>query len=49
MKILVGLWIDHRKAFIVIMTDEGEKTKLIKSNVERQLRRARGRCFQCWL
>lgn len=42
MKTLVGLWIDHRKAFIVMETDKGEKTKLIKSNVERQLRRARG-------
>jgi hypothetical protein len=30
----VGLWIDHRKAFIVTLSDKGEATKLILSDVE---------------
>ena len=29
MKSQVGLWIDHRKAVIVIVTDEGEETTRI--------------------
>jgi len=36
----VGLWIDHRKATIVVVTDQGEETSLIISRVERQLRRS---------
>jgi hypothetical protein len=40
MKKEVGLWMDHRKAVIVMMTDEGEEIKLIVSKVEKQLRRA---------
>jgi hypothetical protein len=24
-----GVWIDHRKAVIVILTDEGQKTRLV--------------------
>ena len=36
----VGLWIDHRKAMIVAVTDKGEKTGLIISKVEKQLRRS---------
>jgi hypothetical protein len=40
MKSAVGLWIDHRKAVIVVMTDKGEQTKLIISKVEKQLRRS---------
>jgi hypothetical protein len=40
MKSAVGLWIDHRKAVIVVITDEGEETKLIISKVEKQLRRS---------
>jgi hypothetical protein len=39
-KIKVGLWIDHRKAVIVVVTDKGEETKLIISKVEKQLRRS---------
>jgi hypothetical protein len=35
----VGLWIDHRKAIIVAVTDKGEETGLIISKVEKQLRR----------
>jgi len=33
-----GLWIDHRKAVIVIVTDEGEETKGITSNMEKHVR-----------
>jgi len=32
----VGLWIDHRKAFIVAVTNKGEETRLIISKVEKQ-------------
>ena len=39
MKTRVGLWIDHRKAIIVAVTDKGEETRLIISKVEKQLRR----------
>jgi hypothetical protein len=35
-----GVWIDHRKAVIVILTDEGQKTTLVISKSERQLRRS---------
>jgi hypothetical protein len=34
-----GLWIDHKKAVIVTITDKGEEIKQIESNVERQLHR----------
>lgn len=40
MKSKVGLWIDHRRALIVVITDNGEETKLIISRVEKQLRRS---------
>jgi hypothetical protein len=40
MKAAVGLWIDHRKAIIVAVTDKGEETGLIISKVEKQLRRS---------
>lgn len=40
MKNAVGLWIDHRKAVIVVVTYKGEETKLIISKVEKQLRRS---------
>ncbi len=36
----VGLWIDHRKAIIVAVTDKGEEAGLIISKAERQLRRS---------
>ena len=32
----VGLWIDHRKALIVAVTDKGEEMRLIISKVEKQ-------------
>ncbi len=40
MKTKVGLWMDHRKAVIVLVTDKGEETILIISKVEKQLRRS---------
>jgi len=40
MRTKVGLWIDHRKAIIVSVTDEGEEIGLIISQVEKQLRRS---------
>ena len=39
MKKAVGLWIDHRKAVIVAVTDEGEEVSPTISRVERRLRR----------
>jgi hypothetical protein len=40
MKKIAGLWIDHRKALIVVVTDKGEELKLIVSKVEKQARRS---------
>lgn len=34
----IGLWIDHRQAVIVIVTDEGEEVKRITSNMEKDVR-----------
>lgn len=42
MKRSVGLWIDHRRAIIVTLTDRGEETRLIISHVNRQLGRPGG-------
>jgi hypothetical protein len=36
MRTKVGLWIDHRKALIVAITDKGEEIRLIISKVEKQ-------------
>jgi hypothetical protein len=38
MKKQIGLWIDHRKAVIVIVTEEGEELKKITSNMEKHVR-----------
>jgi hypothetical protein len=38
MKKQIGLWIDHRKAVIVIVTDQGEELKKITSNMEKHVR-----------
>jgi len=38
MKRQAGLWIDHRKAVIVIITDEREEIKKITSNLEKHIR-----------
>ena len=35
-----GLWIDHRKAIIVAVTEKGDEAALIISRVEKQLRRS---------
>ncbi len=40
MRTKVGLWIDHKKARIVALTDQGEEVRLILSKVEKQLRRS---------
>ena len=36
----MGLWIDHRKAIVVALTDKGEELGLIISKVEKQPRRS---------
>jgi hypothetical protein len=36
----VGLWIDHRKAIIVAVTDKREETGLVISAIEKQARRS---------
>ena len=38
MKKEIGLWIDHRKAVIVIVSDEGEEVKEITSHMEKHVR-----------
>jgi len=40
MRTKVGLWIDHRKAFVVAVTDKGEELGLIISKAEKQLQRS---------
>lgn len=35
-----GLWIDHREAVIVVLSEDGQVTKRIQSHGERQLRRS---------
>ena len=42
MKTIVGLWIDHRKAVIAVVSDKGEETRVIESNVEKQPARFAG-------
>jgi hypothetical protein len=42
MQTKVGLWIDHRKAVIVAVTDKGEETTLIISKVDKQPGRSDG-------
>jgi stalled ribosome rescue protein Dom34 len=37
-KKLAGLWIDHRKAVIVMVTEEGEETMELSSNMEKHVR-----------
>lgn len=34
----IGLWIDHRQAVIVNVTDEGDEVKRIMSNMEKDVR-----------
>lgn len=40
-RVRVGLWIDHRKAVIVTLSDEAEATRQVESNVEGQSGSAR--------
>jgi hypothetical protein len=40
MRTKVGLWIDHREAIIVAVTEKGEEIGVIKSEVEKQPRRS---------
>lgn len=42
MKRSVGVWIDHRRAIIVTLTDQGEETRLVISHVNKQLGRPGG-------
>ena len=42
MKSEIGLWIDHRQAVIVMVTDAGEETKRIISNMEKHVRFTQG-------
>jgi hypothetical protein len=40
MRTHVGLWIDHRKAVVMAVTDKGEETGLIISKAEKHLSRS---------
>jgi hypothetical protein len=40
LKVEAGLWVDHREAWIVVLSKTGEETKRIQSNVQKQLRRS---------
>ena len=42
MKTTVGLWIDHRKSVIVVVSENGEETTVIESHVEKQPGRSAG-------
>jgi len=42
MQTVVGLWIDHRKAVIVAVSEQGEETREIESEVEKQPGRLAG-------
>ncbi len=42
MKRDVGLWIDHRKAVIVTVSDDGDGTEVIESGMEKHVRFAGG-------
>jgi hypothetical protein len=38
MKKEIGLWIDHRKAVVVMVSDEGEEVREITSHMEKHVR-----------
>ena len=42
MKKGIGLWIDHRKAVVVLISDEGEVVREITSNMEKHVRFSEG-------
>ena len=37
-----GLWIDHREAVIILLTDKGEEVRHVKSNMEKHVRYSGG-------
>jgi len=41
MKMSAGLWIDHRKAVIVLISPRGEETMVIQSNIEKHTGRSK--------
>jgi len=43
MKTVAGVWVDHRKSVVVIMTEKEIKTREILSKVEKQLGRFKGK------
>jgi hypothetical protein len=45
MNTVAGMWIDYRKASIVILSDKGERSLQIQSNVEKHPGRTNGRRF----
>jgi hypothetical protein len=49
MKSNAGLWIDHREAIIVLLSQTGEVIKRIQSEVEKQLRRAGDPASGLWV
>jgi len=42
MKKDIGLWIDHRKAVVVMVSDEGEEVKEITSQIDKHVRFSSG-------
>ena len=49
MKRAAGLWIDHRKAVVVFISDDGEESKEIESDMEKHTRFSGGsRSEQGW-
>ncbi|UCG43012.1 MAG: hypothetical protein JSU73_14345 [candidate division WOR-3 bacterium] len=42
MRFAAGLWIDHRRAVVVTISDKGEETRTFLSNVEKHIQRAAG-------
>ena len=42
MKKDIGLWIDHRKAVVVLVSDEGEEVKEISSDLKKHVRFSSG-------
>ena len=41
-----GVWIDHRKAVIVLVSDAGEQVQVIKSEMEKHVRFTGGRASE---
>jgi hypothetical protein len=46
MRTRVGLWIDHRKAVIVALTEQGEEVRLMVSSTEKHLSRSGDRSLK---